>query len=384
MEMRTARRTRFQDVAQALEDRISRNEWPIDHKLPSVRALAQEYDIAAATASRAFEVLRGKGIVRPDERSGVFRVADRARSVLPEDRWAVCLRVTPGPGHRGALAVMKEGWVDPVITRNVHLDFDAFPLDLNLSTIQLRQKVEAARAAGLTGLFLMSSRLNEKLAQEDERLLEQCKKGGLAVVIVDRYLRGVHRPLEWDLVAPDYVDGGYRCAMHLLESGRRRLAFVQASPSSSHNDMLAGFLAAHGQARQRGLIPADAPFPIVYDFPEETPGPRAYSDLCAKVIGDAVDGVVCYQDRVVVGLAIELMSRNRRVPRHVALTGFDNQPIGSEFTLGVTTYALPSAPLASRAFEVMRARRANPSAPPVKVLVPSRLIVRESSVENSK
>jgi LacI family transcriptional regulator len=63
----------------------------------------------------------------------------------------------------------------------------------------------------------------------------------------------------------------------------------------------------------------------------------------------------------------------------VALAGFDDQPIGREFSLGVTTWASPSRDIAARAFQVMRQRIADPTAPPVKALVPSRLIVRESS-----
>lgn len=374
------RRSRFHDVAFALEKRISANEWPVNHKLPSVRALAEEYQVAVATASRAFEVLRGKGVVRPDERSGVFRVADRVQKSDLAERWALTLRVTPGPGFRGLVAMMRSGFEDPGNAKAGVVDFDIIPDDLSMPVARLKQRVEQARDAGITGLFFMPSRLDEKLAEEDTRLLEICRKVGLPVVLLDRYLRGICRSFEWDLVAPDYTDGAFCCAMHLYETGRRRLAFVRASPSSSHHDMFVGFLAAHFQARGRDLA-ADA-MPIFYDFPEATGGPRAYSDLCDKVIADKVDGVVCYQDRVVIGLAIELMSRHRRIPQDIALTGFDDQPIGSEFTLGVTTYRLPSRDLAARALVTMRARRDYPSLPPVKALVPSKLVVRESSVEN--
>ncbi len=377
------RPARFHAVAAALEARITENEWPVNHKLPSVRALAEEYEVAAATASRAFEVLRGKGIVRPDERSGVFRVADRAVETSVSDRWAVCLRITPGPWQRGSMAVMSSGFIDPTNTAGIHLDFDAVPQNLDMPAAKMRQCVQHARDAGLTGLFFMPSRISETLAREDERLLDACREGGLPVVLIERYLRGEHRLLEWDLVGPDYYDGGYRCAMHLLETGRRRLAFVRADPTSSHNDMLTGFFMAHFQAQRQGLLGADQPFPIVHDFPERTAGRQAYSDLCDKIVADEVDGVVCYQDRVVIGLAIELLSRHRRIPEDVALTGFDDQPIGREFTLGVTTYALPSREIAARAFQVMRARQQNPAMPPMKMLIPSRLLVRESSVENT-
>jgi DNA-binding LacI/PurR family transcriptional regulator len=94
---------------------------------------------------------------------------------------------------------------------------------------------------------------------------------------------------------------------------------------------------------------------------------------------EILNGVVCYHDRIAIGLAIELMTRGRRVPDEVGLTGFDDQTIGQEFTLGITSYAYPTIEIAEEAIAVMRRRIERPDAPPIKVVVPSRLIVRESS-----
>ena len=50
------------------------------------------------------------------------------------------------------------------------------------------------------------------------------------------------RSLEYDLVAADDFDGGLRCTQHLLEQGRRRIAFITGSPTSSREGRLAGYL----------------------------------------------------------------------------------------------------------------------------------------------
>ena len=252
------RRARFHDVATALENRILENEWPVNHKLPSVRALAEEYEVAAATASRAFEVLRGKGVIRPDERSGVFRVADRSRPTNGADHWAVCFRVTAGPGFRGAMATLQTGFVESMAAQGVHLDFEMFPNDLNLPAVRLKRLVDEAKAAGVTGLFFMPSRIDDKSAEDDDRLVQACRKANLPVVLIDRQVRGEDPFTDCDLVSPDYQHGGFSCAMHLLGRGRRKLAFVRASSTSSHNDMVAGFLSAHFHARNRGILPRDS------------------------------------------------------------------------------------------------------------------------------
>jgi LacI family transcriptional regulator len=370
---------KFRAVADLLEAAIATHRWPANHKLPSVRAVAEQYNVALATAARALEVLHGKGLIRPHERSGVYLVADPTASNGVTDHWAVCLRVTPGPWQQASQAVTVEGFQSLDQAPGVRLDFDAIPTDLAMSAEVLRHKVHMAQDEGITGLYFLPSRISDALAAEDELLLSICRAAGLPVVLIERNVRGEHQPLEWDLVCPDDLDGGFQCAMHLFENGRRNLAFVRAAPTSSHNDQMAGFLTAHFQARQRGFVGAGHPFPLILEYAEDCPSKEAYRRLCDKILDNAIDGVVCYQDRAVIGLAIELLARGRRVPDDVAFTGFDDQPIGQEFTLGVTTYAYPAREIAVRAFQVMRQRIKEPSAPPVKLLVPSRLIMRESS-----
>ena len=54
-------------------------------------------------------------------------------------------------------------------------------------------------------------------------------------------------------------------------------------------------------------------------------------------------------------------------------------PIGESFSIGLTTYAFPAATVAERAVDLMRLRLANPAAPPVKLVVPGALVVRDST-----
>lgn len=119
--------------------------------------------------------------------------------------------------------------------------------------------------------------------------------------------------------------------------------------------------------------------PCVCYQPTDLPSKEAYSFLADRLLADGVDGVVCYQDYTAIGLILELLARGVRIPRDLAIVGFDNLPIGNMFAIGVTTYALPAEAVARQALRVMQARMQSPDEPPVKVLVPGQLIVRESS-----
>ena len=106
---------------------------------------------------------------------------------------------------------------------------------------------------------------------------------------------------------------------------------------------------------------------------------ESYAELADRILAQAADGVVCYQDYTALGLILELLNRGVRVPADVAITGFDNLPIGKAYSIGVTTYAFSSESVARQAIRLIRARRAGDTGPPVKVLIPGELIVRESS-----
>jgi LacI family transcriptional regulator len=119
--------------------------------------------------------------------------------------------------------------------------------------------------------------------------------------------------------------------------------------------------------------------PLVFEQDADVPIRTAYQRLADRILGERVDGVVCFQDYTAIGLILELLTRGTRIPRDVALTGFDDLPIGDSFALGGTTYAPPPEAVAEEALRVIRRRVESPEAPFIKVLVPGRLIVRESS-----
>src|SRR5206468_3347940 len=102
--------------------------------------------------------------------------------------------------------------------------------------------------------------------------------------------------------------------------------------------------------------------------------------LTDRLLAAKADAVACYQDYTAVGLILELLHRGKRIPVDMAVAGIEDLPIGNTFAFGVTTVSFPGEELARRGMQLMRDRIANPNAPPVKVAVPGKLVVRESTV----
>jgi LacI family transcriptional regulator len=225
---------KYVDVAEALELQIREGRYD-NGKMPSVRGIAEQHKVSVVTASRAIQILRDKGLIQTVQRSGCFRVPPPSA-----ERWALVLRLTPGPWQKATLSMTRLGFESLARREPMHLEPDAVPLTLGMSEADIREHVRKAKESGVHGAFLLPSRHSVEEMRMDERFLAACKDESIPVVLMERNLRGHNRDLETDLVAVDDLDGATRGTRHLLELGRKRVAIVGASPTSSHNDRVAG------------------------------------------------------------------------------------------------------------------------------------------------
>ena len=363
---------KYLEVASQLEGQIRAGKWD-GGKMPSVRGIAQLNKVSVVTASRALQVLRDRGLIQTISRSGCYRIPPPSA-----ERWALVLRLTPGPWHQATLGMTRAGFEALARREPMHLEPDLFPLAPDLTARDLAALVHRARERGVRGVFLLPSRCSEEEMGLDERFLACCRAEGLPVVLLERNLRGSRRQLEADLVAVDDLDGAARATRHLFDLGRKRVALVVASPTSSHDDRVAGYLFAVHAAQQAGRKDG-GPKPVVLLQDGDLPTRDAYARLADDVHKLEIDGVVCYQDYTAMGIIVELLTRGLSVPGDVAVVGFDDLPIGNSFTIGVTSYAYPAEAMAEQAVRLMRERIKDPARPPIKVVVPGRLVVREST-----
>src|SRR5690606_14752870 len=73
-------RTLFENVAGQLRLRIDAGEWRTGDRLPTEKALAEQFSVGLNTVRRAVEVLVGEGLVARKQGSGTYVTARRTEA----------------------------------------------------------------------------------------------------------------------------------------------------------------------------------------------------------------------------------------------------------------------------------------------------------------
>jgi LacI family transcriptional regulator len=173
-----------------------------------------------------------------------------------------------------------------------------------------------------------------------------------------------------DQVRVDNAGGITALTRHLIDvHGHRELLFL-AGPADSPDG------GERLDAFRTIVTAAGLPFhnPLRGDFTQHT-GRIAAQSLHIEELPDAI---VCANDQMAIGVITALRERGVRIPRDVAVVGFDGIGVGRHVQPPLTTVRQPMQPLGAAAVSLLERRLANPAAEPEDLRLPTRLEVRAS------
>lgn len=176
-------------------------------------------------------------------------------------------------------------------------------------------------------------------------------------------------------VGSDNAGGGFDATAHLIDQGCRHIAFLGNVKVPEIAQRLDGYrkaLAAHD------LRPA-LPRTIKVHFDSHA----AYTEVSRLLDSNVrIDGIVAASDVIAMSALRALSERGKRVPRDVAVTGFDDVPLALHTTPPLTTIrqdiALAGRLLVQKLLDQVAQR------PTSSTLLPPELIVRASSLRRRR
>jgi LacI family transcriptional regulator len=185
--------------------------------------------------------------------------------------------------------------------------------------------------------------------------------------------RDDHRRVKCHRVLTDDEEVGRLATAHLVERGRRRIAHIGGPPIVHAKRREAGYVNA---LRNAGLRPAEDL--IVRAGFMEADGYRAMKQLLA--IDPPVDASFAANDPAAIGAMKAIWEAGLRVPDDIAIVGAGDVAHGDLLRVPLTTVAWSKDELGRRAAELLLDQIGpHPSGPFQRVVIPPRLVVRESS-----
>ncbi|WP_294013224.1 LacI family DNA-binding transcriptional regulator [Sphingomonas sp.] len=289
--------------------------------------MARAADVSVATVSRA---LNGIDKVAGITRERVLKIVHELDYVPHSGARALSTRRTE---TIGVLLPDLHGEYFSELIRGIDLAARQHGLHLLLSSSH-GDPTEAAAA-----LRAMRSRVDSiivMLPSAGEELLVHSRKGPVPMVFLGS---GDHR--DHPSFEIDNYGGAVAITRHLLDSGRRGIAFV-AGPLDNRE----------ARERERGYRAAIASaggdeWIVAGDFSEQS-GRDAAAQFIA---GPRPDAIFCANDMMAIGCLESLREAGLRIPDDIALAGFDDIPIARYVSPALTTAAVPIAAIGRRALE---------------------------------
>ena len=320
---------------------------------PTIYDVARVAGVAPSTVSRA---LAKPGRVR-------FKTAARVRQVAEELGYRTeRMQLEVSTRGTGVLALIVADLGNPVFVGMIRgAERRASELGLTLAVIESQESSEAEiravdrMAATVDGFILSSSRMSDSAI----RTLAKRKP----VVVLNRLVGEVAS------VMSDNVQAIKKATEHLTELGHTSICYL-GGPEASFADGM----------RWRGLKEAG----LELDLQVRRLGPflptiRGGSEAIEQWLARPTTAVIGYNDLMAIGFMQAVIASGRRVPRDVSVIGFDNIVDAGLVEPGLTSIAAPVVSIGSTAIARLVSRRERPREGAEPVLLPARLVLRNST-----
>ena len=176
-----------------------------------------------------------------------------------------------------------------------------------------------------------------------------------------------------DVVNAGNRDGACEATLHLVALGHRRIAIITgALETGSSHSRIAGWRVAFASAG----LPAPDELLIEGDY-EEVRGRAAAHELLS--LAAPPTAIFASNDRAAFGVMLAAAERGLRVPDDLSVVGFDDEPAAARTMPALTTVRQPLREMGEVGVRRLLARMDDSTASPVRLVLPTELIVRGST-----
>ncbi len=265
-----------------------------------------------------------------------------------------------------ALGVVVHDIVDPFQAELVRL-IDMRALELGYSLLLSHSGDEEQREQQAINI-LRQQRVDAIIMPDSsvsDSFLSQVASEGMPVVLLNR----MSYPYSIEI---DNVGAGEMAAIHLLDLGHRRIAYIGGTRTQPENDDRQSGYARALEKRGQSVDPA-----LITLGNGWSDGGRDCMREFLK-LAHPPTAVFCYNDLTAFGAIGAIQAAGLRVPQDISVVGFDDIALASILHPPLTSIAQDKEQMAKLAVEMAHALATGKPAAP-RTILPGRLVVRAST-----
>lgn len=329
--------------------------------MANLEDIARETGVSASTVSR---VLNGRASISEETRQRVMLAAER----LQYRKRPYAAGVSRMQNVAGIIA---PDMTSDYYTRMVHTlndrfrqkDYSALFSVTNFNPEQTIRAVEQMSRIRVSCLLIILDD-TEAISQ---KLINAVKLTGLpAMFITAKYIP----TLDVDCLFVDEERGNTMAVEHLLHRGYQRIAFVGETNTRNRGDIFLRIMKQYG-------MPVNPAFMRVGRERGEVGGYLRMRELLS--LRELPDAIYASYDQMAIGAIHAIAEAGLRVPRDIAVIGFDDIAIARYVAGGLTTIGTPFEDMAAICVRILLHRIGQPFGQPQQVAIKPSLLVRATT-----
>jgi GntR family transcriptional regulator of arabinose operon len=367
----------YKQIKEYVLNNIRQSVWQSNDKIPSENELAAKFKVSRITIKNALQELIEEGLIYRIQGKGSFVSTNglgeppvyRPEQRLIDNKVAYLM---PRLDNRFT-ANLLNGIENQLAEEGYDLLFRTTGDSQETEKLLLNQMVHS----GINGVIVYPAQ-----GQSYNEEILKLTLNEFPVVVVDRYLRGV----ETNYVCSDNVGGAFEATTHCIQLGHRSIGFISTNieGTSSLEDRLAGYekaLSEHGILIDRHLRLIDLDGKQVNGILQEGAGHPASKEQIVRYLerNPGLTAVVAVNSSVGLTFMEAAKQLSIRVPDDISVVFLDDFELSAFSAIPPTYVNQEEYSVGREAVKLLVSVMENPRQKRRKIIVPTRLVVRESS-----
>ncbi len=352
---------KYQQISKHLKRQIlEEGKYLVGAMIPPEVELAKQYQVSRTTIRHALNVLVEEGLLERTAGKGTF--VQRPDSFTPSVKREKRIGVMLVSANDQLSSEILKGIEQVAKSRDYQISL-TYSEDVAGERKRDISRLIEDRVSGFV-IFPFSN------AKYDLDIIE-LHTAGVPIVLVDRYFPNV----SIDYVVADNFNGGYRATEHLLILGHNRIGFIYNQVGNLDTSGVHDRWAGYRQALEDYGLPYDES--LIFEYPILTDVNGSYFiELLTQP--KRPDAFFLVTDLDAPPFFQAARQQKLEIPGDIAVVGFDNTDFSAILNPPLTTIAHPRIEIGLRAGHIIIDRIEGRINRPQQVVLPTRLVVRES------